>query len=297
MIHKILIISILFLTAFVINAKAYTSYVVSSNPAQLILQELCTQKIDITRLVPQGGSPHTYEPKPSDMAKISVSTSFIYISDELEPWVAGIESENKLELMSLLPEEFRLKFEEAHTHNHGEDSVDHVHDMVDDPHFWTDPLTLKELLPILADTLAKLDPDNAGNYINNSNRFAKRLTTLHRQIEKTLRPVRGKSVMLFHPSFCYLLKRYGIIYRGSVEINPGIEPSPKDIKNILDIMNKHSITSMFIEPQLSEASVENIAEAANAMIYTLDPVGGSKDRRNYVDLMLYNAKTLAKALK
>jgi zinc transport system substrate-binding protein len=260
------------------------------------LQELCTQTIDITRLVPPGGSPHTYEPKPSDMAKISVSTAFIYISDELEPWVDGIEADNKLELMSLLPEEFRMQFEEAHTHDHGEDH-DHNHDMIDDPHFWTDPLTLKELLPILADTLAKLDPDNAGNYVNNSNRFAKRLTTLHRQLEKTLRPVRGKSVMLFHPSFCYLLKRYGIIYRGSVEINPGVEPSPKDIKEILDILKEFKIRAMFIEPQLSEASVENIAEAANAMIYTLDPVGGSKGRKNYVDLMLYNAKVLAKALK
>jgi zinc transport system substrate-binding protein len=299
MLNKNIFITTLFFIVAALSANAYTSYVTSSNPAQMIMKSMCSSKIDVARLVPPGGSPHTYEPKPSDMAKISVSTAFIYISDELEPWVAKIEAKNKIALFDLLPDEFKLTFDGEHNHDHGDhEGHDHGEEEITyDPHFWTDPLTLKELLPLLADTLAKLDPDYAGTYANNANIFGKRLVTLHRQLENKLKSVRGKSVMLFHPSFRYMLKRYDIIYRGSVEINPGVEPSPKDIKEILDVMKKYNINAMFIEPQLSKASVENIAEAAGAMIYTLDPVGGVKGRKSYVDLMLYNAKTLNKALK
>ncbi|HOQ50096.1 MAG TPA: zinc ABC transporter substrate-binding protein, partial [Candidatus Kapabacteria bacterium] len=54
--------------------------------------------------------------------------------------------------------------------------------------------------------------------------------------------------------------------------------------------------AIFNEPQLSDKAVRSIADEANVSVYLLDPVGGTSGRESYQELILYNARTLAKAL-
>ncbi len=283
--------------------------VVTSSPIAAILNEIAGPKTEVFRLVPPGASPHTYQPKPSDMYKVQASTVMIYVAENADGWAASLPAKTKIKLMDLLPDSLKLNFKaeycckdsnnkvKEHDHsNHSE--AEHKHDLDEiDPHFWTDPLTVAALVPILADTLAKIDPDNAKTYRNNAQLFIKKLMTLHKQIDNIIQPIKGKPLFTYHPSFNYFINRYKLVYSGSIEESPGKEPSPQFIANLTKKIKDSQTKAVFSEPQLSDKSAKIIAEAANIDLFILDPNGGTKETTKYSDLLLYNARILRKALE
>lgn len=271
-------------------------FVCTGHPVYAIINEIVGGRSEVVRLVPPGASPHTYSPIPSDMNKVQASNALFYVSNELDAWAKGLPAKNKIELIKLLPREFRKNFDDGHSHNEGK----HIHATGEeqiDPHFWTDPLTVKALLPNLVETLSSIDPANAKTYKSNADAFGKRLDLLNTQVEGMLQKVKGKPVFLFHPSFRYFLKRYGLVYAGAIELTPGVEPSLKQTGSLIDRIKSSGTKAIFTEPQLPERPANVIAESAGVLVYMLDPNGGVKGRENYSELVLYNAGILQKAFK
>ncbi len=268
--------------------------VVSGNPVYAIISELAGPKIEVRRLVPPGASPHTHQPKPSDMYKVQAATVLVYISENNDGWAVKLPGGRKtLRLMDFLPREMQLGFDGDFIST--KDSTK-INENSIDSHFWMDPLAVKAILPALADTLASLDPQNASTYKNNAALFAKRLDLLHRQIDDIVHSIKGHTVFLYHPSLLYFLKRYSINYGGSIEESPGKEPTPQFIAKLTAKIKEAGTTAIFYEPQLSDKTARIIAESAGLELFMLDPVGGEKGRENYQDLLLFNARTLSKAL-
>lgn len=284
-------------------------FVATSHPVYAILTEIAGPKAEIVRLVPPGATPHSYEPKPSALFKVNASSALFYVDDNLDGWAARLGAKRKIALTDMLPEENKLYFEHGHSgHNHGDEAHEHEdkdseelpenHDSPTlDPHFWTDPLAVKALLPALVDTMAKLDPANAGTYRANAELFAKRLDLLHKQAFNELSEVRGKPVFLFHPSFRYMINRYDLVYAGAIETSPGKEPTAKEILEIVERIKNSGVEAIFSEPQLPDKSARVVSESANVQLYKLDPVGGEKGLIKYADLILHNARILRKALR
>lgn len=282
---------ILIMIVFILTSCGASSrkpvFVASSPPVQMILQEIAGTKADVEVLAGAGASPHTYEPKPSDMYKTQTATAVFHVSDFLDGWIARMPGNTRISLLDLIPRENLLRFSEM---------TKDTADTLIDPHFWTDPMTVKALLPRLADTLALIDPENAGVYRQNANTFAKRLDLLDRQLDKILSPVRGKPIFLFHPSFNYLIKRYGLVFAGAIEEAPGKEPTPKTLQKLSERVKKSGTRAIFTEPQLPPGPANVISENSGALIYELDPVGGTKKLNKYTDLIIHNARIIKKAL-
>ena len=128
-----------------------------------------------------------------------------------------------------------------------------------DPHFWMDPLAVKALIPVLIDTLSKLDPQNASTYKTNGDLFIKRLDLLHKQLTSITDKLQGKVLFLQHPSFLYFAKRYNLIYEGSIEETPGKEPSPKFIADLITKIKSSGTKAIFSEPQLNHKAAKVIS--------------------------------------
>lgn len=315
--RKILIAFILLLP-LVFSCQVKSSdpaYVATSQPLSFILSEIVGASGEVHTIVPSGASPHTYAPKPTDMYKINASKALFFAALKLDGWAKDLAPEKSIEMIELLPQEYILEFDdstdnykemdlpdgieiEEHTeHEHGHDhSHEHSHAGID-PHFWTDPMAVKALIPPLVDKLIELDPDNAEKYQNNAELFIKRLDLLNRQANKIIAPVKGRPVFLFHPSMRYFLKRYQLEYAGAIELSPGQEATAEHMKEIIEKIKASGTSAIFSEPQLSDKPAKVIAEAANVYVYTLDPIGAEKSILNYSDLILYNAKVFKKALK
>ena len=273
--------------------------VVSNQPLMMIMQEIVGPKIQLECITKPGDSPHTYSPKPTDAAKAANATIFLYTSESLDAWTGNLITKKSIEVLNLVPNSSKLSNCEtcAHHHHEAEANNTHQHKNEDfDPHFWTDPLTVKALLPNLVDTLAKLMPEYAQTFKTNADLFAKRLELLNKQIAQILNDKQGKSVFMFHPSFKYFINRYGLEYGGSIEVSPGKQPSPNYLKQLSDKIKATNTKAIFSEPQLSEISAKAVAENTGTILFVLDPLGGEKGRTKYSDLLLYNARILQKAL-
>ncbi len=269
-------------------------FVVTGYPVKFILEEITHNVADVTALVPPGASPHTFAPNPSDIRKVQNAKALFYVSEELDGWAAKIQAKNVIRLMDYLPEEYKMYF--AEPHKHGNESHESANDIID-PHFWTDPLAVKSIVGKLTEILVKLDKANEKSYRDNAKLFITRLELLNLQIQARTVQIRGKTIFLFHPSFRYFIKRYGMNYGGAIEIDPGVEPSARHTGDLIAKIKKSGAKAIFTEPQLNPGPAKVIAESIGIKLAQLDPNGGVTGRNNYFDLLFYNMIVLINSLK
>ena len=270
------------------SADKRPSYIATIPPLAAILGEIVGERGDATCLLAPGASPHTYEPKPSDIKAVEKATGFFFAQKDLDGWALSFAQANRIEMFELVPENLRR---EMVPHGHS-----HERSHVPDGHFWMSPLTVKAALPALVSELVRLDPSGAAVYEANAESFAAKLDALHDGVSEMLEPLVGEYLLLVHPSFLYFMADYGLELAGVVEPSPGKEPTPKSMLELIAAAKEHSVKAIFTEPQLPEAPVRALAEETGLPIYTLDPLGGVPGRTTYGELMLYNAEAIAKAL-
>jgi ABC-type Zn uptake system ZnuABC Zn-binding protein ZnuA len=270
------------------------SYVATVLPAAYILREMVGDSADVATLVPPGASPHTYEPRPSDVRAAQGAIALFFVSPTLDGWAARLPAPRHYELLSILPVTSRRAFSEDDGSTPPERGAARV---AVDPHFWTDPRTVGALLPALADTLCALDAGRCALYRANAARFADTLRALDAELAAELAPLRGRSVALFHPSFQYMLARYGIGVAVVVEPFPGKEPTAKDIESMARTIRLTGVDVILTEPQLPRRPATVIAEEAHVRLAELDPLGGAPGRDTYPALLRYNASALARSIQ
>lgn len=290
---KLLLIFFLLTTHLV---SAQPRYVTTIPPFREIIKAVVGDRGEVHSLLPPGASPHTYELRPSDVLKIEKAPAFFLGGKNLDDWALKLKNRHRIELLGLVPQDLLLYVKEHHDESHIHED-DHHHGSGVDPHFWTDPLTVKGLLPALTDSLCAIDPGGSDIYHKNSILFAQQLEDLYQKINEMLAPVRGKAVVLSHPFFQYYLHRFGIPMVDAVEIFPGREPSPKEIKQIIQQVKRKQVQAIFTHPQLADRPAKIIAEASGLKIYELDPLGGTVGRQSYEELLLYNTHKLVESLR
>jgi ABC-type Zn uptake system ZnuABC Zn-binding protein ZnuA len=263
-------------------------------PLSAILQELTKGRAEVGLLIPPGASPHAFDPSPALARRVAQARAVFHVDRLTDGWVAELAGEQAIAVLELVPEQYRMEMVLPCEHEHHEHNG-HRHG-VTDPHFWTSPRTVKALLPALADQLAELDPAGTEDYRSNAEAFTVRLDALDEELTELLKPVEGQALVLFHPSFRYLLRDYGLELAAVIEPSPGMEPSPRDIVQLQQIAAEQGVSAVFTEPQLPPGPARALADAAGLPLYELDPLGGGEGRSTYLELLRYNAQTIARAL-
>lgn len=254
-------------------------FVATLYPIADIVHSIAGESADVATLLPPGASEHTFDLKPSDLKLISKAKGLFYASKALDAWALPRQKENSLELQSLIPKNKII-----------------TRGTTIDPHFWLDPTIMRDLVPGLVDFLCKSSPERCSTYKNNGKILSDKLTELDKNIAATLEHIKNKKLVLTHAFLGYFAKRYGLEIIAEIEPSPGKEPTPKDMQRIIGLMKENKIEALFAEPQLPEKPVQSIAEAVEAKVFILDPLGGVSGRDSYEKLLRYNADTLRDAL-
>ena len=259
-------------------------------PFKSILQEVAGNRFEVRSILPPGADPHTYEMLPSDFQAIQNSKVFFYGSSALDGWAANINVNNKIELLSLVPKEYLLNIQ---VHQKGK----HEENFGVDPHFWTDPLTVKATLPQIVNEFTRIDPEGEKIYRKNALDFSEKLDQLDSLVKTETLSIKYKNVFTAHPFYSYFFTRYGFNVVGSLEIAPGSQPTPKDIENLINLVKDQNVKAIFTLQQESDKPARVLAESAGIKVYTLDPMGGVKGRTTYEEMILYNFSIIKDALK
>jgi ABC-type Zn uptake system ZnuABC Zn-binding protein ZnuA len=80
-------------------------------------------------------------------------------------------------------------------------------------------------------------------------------------------------------------------------VAPGIQPTPKEIKNLIDLMKSENVKAIFTHKQHSDKPAKVLAESAGIKDYVLDPMGGVDGKMTYEEIILQNLSIIKEALK
>jgi zinc transport system substrate-binding protein len=163
--------------------------------------------------------------------------------------------------------------EEAHGNgeDHGHhDHGDHGHGGFLDPHIWLSPPLVKQQAAAIRDGLAAVDPAGSAVYEAGYQAFAAEIDALDSEIEVLLDGLEGRRFMVFHPSWGYFAREYGL-EQIAIEA-AGKEPGPRELARFIDKAREAEIEVIFIQPQFSRQAAETIGREAGARVETLDPL-------------------------
>lgn len=270
--------------------------VVSIYPLMDIVRQIGGDKLNVDFIVPAGASPHTFEPAPSDMIKLSRARVLVIIGAGFEYWAdKAVRAAGRKDLKVLV-----LSKGMALIHDEHEEvgSKSHRHEAAD-PHIWLDPLLTIEMVDKIKSVLVEMDGKNSTYYEERAGAFRRELNALHLKIVESLRHFRTREYVTFHPAWNYFSKRYGLKVIGVIEESPGKEASPGHIARIVKHIRRTGAGVVFAEPQFSPKTARVIAKEAGAKVLFLDPLGGPdiRGRETYISLMEYNLTTLEEAMR
>lgn len=266
------------------------TYVCTTPVTAMIVAEVVGTRGTVIDMLPPGASPHTYEPRPSDIKMVQSADAFFSVAPNLDGWASKLPAKQTRALIDFVPVGMRLH----DSHHHGK----HAEDTGDvDPHFWMDPNTVRHMVPDLVAFLSSVDPDAKRFYTKNGYAFIKSLDELDKESANALKSCRGAKIALFHPSIMYMLKRYGIEAPVILEPSPGQEPSARDMARMVKTIRDVKVKALFSEPQLPARPAEVLGEATGIPVSMLNPLGGGPDTSRYADLIRANVKSLKEALQ
>ncbi|HHV54648.1 MAG TPA: zinc ABC transporter substrate-binding protein [Firmicutes bacterium] len=281
-------------------------------PVADIIQELGGERVTVHSLLPAGASPHTFEPRPSDVRRIATADLIVTVGEGLDVWVeklltaAGSSKTTRLAITSatrLLPARTN-RILVTSTPESGHTDAEHSHDHDDegmyDPHVWLDPVRVRDdIAPAIVASLAKVDPAGRSYYQSRLKLYQAKLTELDQELNRLLQPYRGFRFIAFHSAWRYMAERYGLEEAAAIEPFPGREPSPAWLAELQKLAKAQSACIIVAEVQFNPQIARMLSQAINGVVVTLDPLGGPDvtGRSTYLELMRYNATELAKAAR
>ncbi len=186
---------------------------------------------------------------------------------------------------------------DAHGHDH------HGHGE-HDPHFWFDPVRVKQAVTSIAAQMATTDPENAQFYRDNAAAYNAELDSLHAWIEERVAvvPEERRLLVTSHDSFQYFAQRYGFEVVGAVlpSMTTEYEPSAQELAELIETIKHEGAVAVFAETTHSARLAQRIAEETGATLvgelYTgsLGEPGG--EAGTYLDMMRYDVNAIVEAL-
>jgi zinc transport system substrate-binding protein len=264
--------------------------VVSIAPLQTFVEKIGGDKIETTVMVPEGSSPHTYEPKPSQMKAITQAQIYFAIEVEFEKvWLEKFKNQNKNLIVSDVVYDINKSTVTGGHHHKDEVDEDDEQDTYKtlDPHVWVDPINVKHIAQNIYATLSQVDANNSAYYKENLENYLKEIDALDSQIKEILKDVpKEATFMVFHPAWGYFAKRYHL-KQLAVEVE-GKEPKMKALIKLMKEAKKEKVQAIFTQPEFSDKSAKLIANNLGIMVIKTSPLA-----KDWADNLLRLAKAIA----
>ncbi len=255
---------------------AKVNVVVSIVPQKVFVNKIGGDKVDVTVMVENGASPHTYTPKPSQMKRLSKAKLYLAIGVEFEKvWLSKFINQNR----DMLVVDTSKDINKTTMHHHKQEELD--------PHVWVDPINVKIIAQNIYKALVKVDKANKNYYKENLEKFLKEIDELDQNIKNILKDTpKGTTFMVFHPAWGYFAKRYGL-EQLAVEVE-GKSPKMKALVKIIEKAKKEKVQAIFTQPEFSDKASKIISKQLNISVIKASTLAAE----NWAE----NLQNLAKAI-
>ena len=273
------------LTILILNTLIFANInlTVSILPEQTFVKAIGGDKVNVSLMVLPGNSPHTYEPKPSQMKDIARSTLYFAIGVEFENiWLNKFKDLNQN--MQIIDLTLGINKLSMASHDHGSHDTHANENKPEntDPHIWTTPDNVKIIAENIYTALIKTDPSNTSYYKQNYETFLAQIAETDSKIKNILsNKAKGTKFMVFHPSWGYFAKAYGL-EQLAVEIE-GKSPKPQELVTLIKEAKEEKISAIFTQPEFSDSVAKIMANELNIKVIKVSPLS-SKWSENLLNI-------------
>lgn len=256
--------------------------VASFYPIWFFASEIGGDKADVRMLIPDNVEPHSWQPTPSDLIKVSATDLFILNGGGLEPWADEFVSQISNPSVVIVDTSLNI-------------TPIIIDGKYEDPHFWLDPINAKMQVRNILDGYRLSDPSNVSYYLENALNLEKRLDKLHLEYITGLGNRTKNAIVTTHEGFGYLAHRYGIEHYSALGISADEMPSTQDLTTLTKIIRELDLHYVFAEPIYSDAIIDTIARETGAQVLILDGLHGRTGvhaNMEYFEIMYENLKNL-----
>lgn len=284
----------------------------SGSPASLrvvttttVLADLVTQvggdRVQVVALVPKGGEVHTFDPAPSDAARLEAADLLVMNGLGLDDWLvtyaAGVGAGDLpvIELAEGLDEVTYIEGGEEHQ----EVGAEEEHAL--NPHLWMNVDYAAMYVDRIRLRLIELDAAGQAAYDANAAAYRERLSELDEWIRLQFEsvPPENRRIVSFHDAFPYLAAAYRLEIVGIVVEAPGQEPSAGEVAQLIEAIRDTGARAILAEEQFNDDLARTIAEETDAALvsdlYT-DSLGDAP-LDSYEAIMRWDVERILEAIR
>ncbi len=277
-----------------------------------VVAQVGGEYIQLETLLPVGASPHSFDPTPQDLAKVSDADVVFANGAGLEDFIDKlIESADATDKVVSVSDGIELLAttnnhdDEDHDQEEGEEHDDEEHEHTGgDPHTWIDPNNVIVWVENIADALSQADPDNEAAYRQNAQAYTDELLALDSWIRNEVAqiPEANRLIVTDHQQFGYFVQEYGFTQVGALipSYSSVAEPTAQELAALEDAIQQLTVKAIFVGNTVNPTLAERVTEDTGVnLVYiysgSLSDPGGEAD--SYLAYMRYNVNAFVDALK
>jgi manganese/iron transport system substrate-binding protein len=296
-----LILPLLFLTACSQASPAQDGLNVAATTTLVgdVVKQVGGAWIHLTVILPAGADPHTFDPRPKDMAAISdariVIINGLGLEEGLKPALDANVKGTLVDVSSgieVLPFDAQLN---------PSDTADHA---TGDPHTWMDPNNVIVWTQNIAAALSLADPTHAEQYTANAQAYISELHALDEWIRQEISqiPPDRRKLVTDHAVFGYFAKQYGFEQIGTVvdSLSSNASPSAQELAALENLIRSHNVDAIFVGKTVNPNLSEQVAKDTGIKItflYTGSLTAPGGEAATYIQFMRYNIQAIVDTLK
>ena len=256
--------------------------------------------VRVTALMGPGIDPHLYQASAGDVTKMQDADIVLYNGLHLEGKMGDVFASLSSSGRDIICAEDGI-----------DDSMllsDEFNPEIHDPHIWFNVSIWKDVAKHVATCLTEIDPDDAGAWSENLDRYLNELDDLESYIKGRVEeiPEQQRVLVTAHDAFRYFGRAYGFEVMGLQGISTDAEAGTADVSNLAAFIASNQIRAIFVETSVPPRNIEALQAAVSARGFEVE-IGGelysdslgddASGHNTYILTFKANIDTIVDALK
>lgn len=164
------------------------------------------------------------------------------------------------------------------------------------PHYILDPVRAKIATQNVAAGLSRNFPRHQQAFDKNLKAYLAELGNWIERWEKMAAPLRGIKYVDYHPQWVYFADRFGMKRVGSIELKPGIEPTPNHLVELVQQIKQEKPALLLYGAQNPRLPQQIANETGIKVLRLYSNAGGQPGTDSYIKWIDYTVRTLVQAV-
>jgi zinc/manganese transport system substrate-binding protein len=164
------------------------------------------------------------------------------------------------------------------------------------PHYMMDPVYAKIAAENIATGLSRNFPQHRDAIARNLKAYQTELDSWIERWNKSAAGLRGVKYVEYHPEWVYFANRFGMERVGSVELKPGIEPTPTHLVELVQLIRQQKPPLLLYGAQDPRLARRIAAETGIKVLRLYSNAGGRPETDTYIKWIDSTVRAMVQAL-